>query len=500
MARESNTYQIKAGAVPDAGAVTASAEQIKKWLNDTNPAAIVQAADAYSSAASMIKLARDSLLTAATGLSEMWGGPTAALFQKSLKKLDHTGLELVTKMEQMAKALDAYGATHLPAAIEKVEVINPVTQTFPSPSPGLKPTIGTSPTIGASPGSGSSGAAPTPGLTAPPINLGEDPITANFRVKQDQRAQQILQDLNKQILDLYQSGVPDDISYDLEIPAPPSGADYRRTSVSFEDRSSSSSRNGSFETPSFRTDDYSPGSGGSNGSGGGPSGDVGPGGTAPGGGPGGGDTTPPQNPDRPGTNPGPGSPGDTDPNSPGAGGGNDTGAGTGDGTGNGTGAGPGGSNGSGTGTGTGKDGTTPPVIGHNDPGQTETATYNPTQTTSPTPQTSTPFSHVPPTAPQTISTPPATPNTFVTPTNGTTGVPSVLGAPGQLAGQGALTSAASRGAFGSGMPLLPMGGMGAIGGEANEDSGRTTALREDSNPWAPPHDVTNPYLGLRDEA
>ncbi|GAA2770673.1 hypothetical protein [Nonomuraea dietziae] len=124
MASESNTYQIKAAdkcEALDVSAGGASAEQIKGWLNDTNAPAIVRAADAYASAASMVGLARESLLSAAKALSEMWGGPTAALFQAGLHKLDTTGDELATKMKRVSDQLNAYGAVHLPEAIRKVD-------------------------------------------------------------------------------------------------------------------------------------------------------------------------------------------------------------------------------------------------------------------------------------------------------------------------------------------------------------------------------------------
>ncbi|MGV9304770.1 hypothetical protein ACWDLG_15475 [Nonomuraea sp. NPDC003727] len=493
MASESNTYTIKTGEAPEAGQVTASADQIKVWLDNTDSAAVVRAADAYSSAASMIGLARESLMAAAKGLSEMWGGPTAALFQAGLHKLDTTGDELATKMKAVSTALSDYGGTHLPDAVTKVNAIEPLPGTSSGSSePAPTPTVTTTPSPTSKP-SATATPKPSPGPT--PLPPGSDPV-AEAKARRDEKARQILEDLNKQIVSLY-AQVPDEVSYDLEIPAPPSATDgYQSTSYTSRDRYQPAFRGGTPDAPAFEDGDTRPGTGGgvdrpgTGGSGQGP-------GTGSGEGDSDGDGSTPTNPEKPGTPPGtpPGTgtpPPGGDPTVPG---------GNGD---PGTGTGPGG-------TGRG-DGTTPPVIGQDDGSrQTETASYRPLQTPPTTPSTTptttptlttptTPYTQIPATTPPTISTTPGLPNTVVGPTNGAPGVPSVIGG-GTLGGQNAVTSAAARAGYGTGMPHL-MGGLGGTigGGGENEENTHTTNLREDRNPWASSHDVTTDLLGRTGEA
>ncbi|MFE3447457.1 WXG100 family type VII secretion target [Nonomuraea sp. NPDC059194] len=478
MASESNTYQIKSADKCETLAISAggaSAEQIKRWLNDTDAAAVVNAAASYANAASLVGQARDSLLSAAKALSEFWGGPTAALFQAGLQKLDSTGDELATKMKQVSTQLNAYGATHLPDAVKKAEAIN----TGSLLSPYQIPTTDTTPTTSSS---------TTP--ARPPLTLGEDSNTAVFKELQNQRARKVLEDLNLQIAGLY-SLLPTDVSYDLEIPSPPSDGDYQQTSHSASARRQSSFRGGSPGMPTFYTGDDAPG-GGAGGPGGGGAGQS-PG-SDPGSRPGSGGTDPTRpggdgpspSPQPPGTNPGTDTPPGTDPNPPG-------------GNGSGTGS-PGASPGNGTGDGRG-DGTAPPVIGQDGSRQTETASYQPTQTTTtPTtmPTTSTPSWQIPTTTTPTITTP-GLPNTFVGPSNGSPGVPSVIGG-GTLGGPGGLTSAAARGGFGAGAPYLPMGTLGGpIGGAENEENTCSTNLREDRGPWSSVHEVTTDCIGRRAE-
>ncbi|MEV4060600.1 hypothetical protein [Nonomuraea dietziae] len=495
MASESNTYQIKAAdkcEALDVSAGGASAEQIKGWLNDTNAPAIVRAADAYASAASMVGLARESLLSAAKALSEMWGGPTAALFQAGLHKLDTTGDELATKMKRVSDQLNAYGAVHLPEAIRKVDAATaPAT---PQPSAGPKPTVTTTPT--APPSSSAPTTAPSttpaPGPTTPPAP-GADPNAA-AKEKQNEQARRILEDLNMEIAGLY-SLLPTDVSYDLEIPSPPSAdGGYQQTNYSSPDRYQSSFRGGNpGGSPTFDTSNTWPGTGGADrpGTGGPGQGPGGPGqGPGTGSGGGGSDGSTPTNPDKPGGAPGGDTPPGTDPNAPGT----DPNAPGGNGE---TGAGSGGS----TGDGRGDDGTAPAVIGQNDSSrQTETASYVPTTPPSTTMPTSTPYGQIPTTMTPTISTTPGMPNTFVGPTSSSPGVPSVIGG-GTLGGPNAMTSAAARGGLGGGMPFMPMGGMGGtIGGGESEENTYSTDLREDRDPWNTSHEVTTDLIGRTAEA
>lgn len=493
MASESKTYQIRASDQceifkVDAGG--ASAEQIKKWLNDTDAGAVVGAADAYSTAASMVEMARGALQSAAKELSEMWGGPTAALFQAGLQKLDKTGEELATKMKAVSTKLTAYGATDLPDAIKKMDAVNPVSSSPLTPKPSPGPSPNPSPTASLSPthtgGSPTVSASPSPY----PLSTGQDSITAAIKAKQDEQARKVLEELNTKIVQLYNQ-LPTDVSYDVEIPTPAGSDGYRRTSYSAPEGIDPLFRGGTPGSPDFDMGDNSPGTGGGTrpGSGGGgtnpyPGGDR-PGGTSPGG-DGSTPTNPdnPNNPDKPGSGPGPDTPGA----GPGAPGGPDApGAGSGD--------------GGATGRGPGDGGTTPAVIGHESSRQTESSSYTPTQTVSaPPPTTSTPYGH-PPTTNPTLTTTPGQPNVFVGPTNNSPGVTSVIGN-GSVGGATGVTSAASRGGFGmGGAPFLPMGAPGGvIGGEENPDNAHSTALKEDRDPWNSPYSATSSLIGVREEA
>lgn len=467
MGSESKVLIIRSSAaVPQAGEVTQTKDQIKELLRSTAPVSIDDAGFAYGNAAGTVDLVCGALQRVAGELAKVWGGEAATEVQKALQMLHATGTELVSKMEQMSTTLRLYGGTYLPQAIEQINKLE---------SQNTKPAS---------------------------ANAGMSPAAADVAAAQaaDEAARKVLRELNEKIVELYNNRVPPHVSYELptvSLPGGPSpytktqypggGSPYQGDSAGSGNGSAGSGTSGSSWSPGSGT-----GSGGSGGSGPGGSSPGGPGSDGPGSdrpgsdgsGPKGSD---PADPGSNGTDPGgsgsdgTGSPGSGD-GAPGADGGN----------GNGQGQSPAdGANGSGHGK--DADGTAPAVIGgnedasRNDPRSTETAslTQQPLTTLAP------PNSVVPATtvAPPTTSFGPAN---AVSPVLGGPGAGPGAGV-GTLGVSGAGSATLARGTIGNGtmMPMMPMGGgMGQEGGEEHE----TSVYLPEKDHWESEHDVISPCI------
>ncbi|OUC92962.1 WXG100 family type VII secretion target [Streptosporangium minutum] len=458
MGSESKVLIIRSSAaVPQAGEVTQTKDQIKELLRSTAPVSIDDAGFAYGNAAGTVDLVCGALQRVAGELAKVWGGEAAVEVQKALQMLHATGTELVSKMEQMSTTLRLYGGTYLPQAIEKINKLE---------------------------SQGGTSAVP------PSANAGTSPAAADVEAA-NEAARKVLRELNEKIVELYNSQVPPHVSYELptvSLPGGPSsytttqypkgGSPYQGDSTGSGNGSAGSGTSGSSWSPGSGT-----GSGGSGGSGPGGSGPGGPGSDgsgSDGSGPKGSD---PADPGSKGTDPGgsgsdgTGSPGSGD-GASGADGGNGQGQSPADGA-------------NGSGHGKGADGTAPAVIGgdedasRNDPRSTETASLpqQPLTTLAP------PNSVVP-------TTTVAPPTTSFGPANA---VSPVLGGPGAGAGSlgvgGAGSATLARGVIGNGttMPMMPMGGMGGMGQESGEEHETSVYLPEKDH-WESEHDVTSPCI------
>ncbi|WP_433244227.1 WXG100 family type VII secretion target [Streptosporangium sp. CA-135522] len=506
MGSESKVLVIRSyAAVPQAGGVTQTKDQIQSLLRNTSPVTIEDAGFAYGNAAGTVDVVCGALQRVAGELAKVWGGEAAVEVQKALQMLHATGTELVSKMNLMSTTLRLYGGTYLPQAIEKINKLESQDKT-PHPSPGAVPTPATT---GATPTPKSTSSA-TPTASASPSAADAEAIAAEAA---NQAARKVLQELNERIVELYNDQVPPHVSYELPtVSLPESASAYKTTQYPggespYKDGSLFKG-NGSTGTETTGSSSQTSGTGGT-GSGGstgggsdtGGSGSGGPGSGSPdSGGPGSG------GPGSPGSDPnGPGSHG-TDPGGSGSGGSGSGSDGTGShgpgdgapGTDGGNGQGQSPADGaSGSGHGKGSDGTAPAVIGgsenapNHDPRGTETAS----STQQPVTNVLSPNGVV---RPDTF----APPNTVVNPTtsfgpNGT--VSPVLGGPSagmNSPGVNGTTSAAlARGAAGNGMgaPFLPMGG-GPAGEASGEEHSPEVYLPEKSH-WESEHDATSPRIG-----
>ncbi|MDP9849396.1 hypothetical protein [Streptosporangium lutulentum] len=476
---------VPEAATGPSGTVVYPLSSIKKWLAETSPAEVENAGFAYGHAASSIEYACDAITRNAAKLAEdrVWHGFASVEVQEALRKLHATGTELASKMEMMSTTLRLYGGTYLPQAREQVA-----------------------------------------GLTPPPEGMSNQLAGTAMESKDTRAGREAMTELNKKIVELYDTYMPRTVSYDLDIPQPPEGsaspakkvnpyADttppsngsiHRGSAVAGDsggsngfasypgaDRSGSGAGgagggsnlegSGSNGSGSNGSGPNGSGSGGS-GSGGPGSGSDGPGGSGPDGpGPDG------SGPDGPGAD-GPGSDGSAGSGSDGSDGTAEDGVG--DGSDQGPESPPTDANGTGTDQDMGDDETVDSVIGGNndaladDPRSTEVENFTPPPVTGALPHLPTP-----------IAGPLGVPSALGTPSGLV--VPPVLGGPGfgaGTAGMGEAASVMARGATATSgmpmMPMMPMGG-GGVGGEGGQVSETPYGLSEDHDVWKCDDDVTS---------
>ncbi|GAA1735328.1 hypothetical protein [Nonomuraea bangladeshensis] len=421
-------------------------DQIKQLLGNTDPGTITGAGQTYMNASTKVDAAVSSLEEHAAKIAAVWKGPDAAKARHALEMLHASGRELSTKLSLMGGALQNYAER---LAETKSKVNEPV-------------------------------------LT--------DRVTKTaLEVERAEtlQAQKALHELNQEIVNLYNIQVPHDVSYELptvtlQSPINPQTVNYPTGSGS-NGPTLGSGNGGSTGSGSFGSGSTSTNPGGTDPNGSNPNGSN-PNGSNPNG-------SNPNGSDPNGSNPNGSNPNGSDPN-----GSNPNGSDP-------NGANPGQTQNPGTNPGTNPgDGTVPPVIGNEDrtstdgssvtdPRRTDMASFQPQATPTLNPTTLTPsFTGTTPGAITTITPPPSIGYTPGGITPG--GVPSVIGSPGLIAGQSPMAAAGLRGAGGAagGMPLMPLTGGGAGGGEGN-DLERSTFLSEDPNCWTTAHDTTDPVIG-----
>jgi hypothetical protein len=446
---------------PNAGEVSASREEIQRWLDGTSPLEVHDRGMTYGRVAEAIKAVADALPDIGVALNDAWRSEAAAKTQRALQMLHASGTELADAMTKMSEALTLYGRDYLPTAIEEVRAAsNQRSDAEPQPSPGPSPTASASPEP------------TTPPMLGPQTTNGWDQPTpgATPQASQldDEAARRAMEKLDRHIVDLYDFKIPESVTIDLPTVTPVTddgGRDMpvidQGTPHDFRDsRSSGGSTGGSSGWGGSSGSTGSSGSSGSNGSSGSdgsPGSGSGPGtgsGTGPGdrpgaetpGGDGPGSSDTPGSPDNPGSSGPP-----ADQGSPAPGNQSD-----------------------------GTDGTTPSVIDSSttDPEratQTGTETQDPrateTASTPPAPTTPTP-THTPVTTPQT---------TYVTPTG--SAAPAVIGGSGPYTQPGVPGAAAAvrAGAGGMGYPFMPMGGGAPAGEQEQQEQG--TNLKGERDDW-----------------
>ncbi|MFI6501420.1 hypothetical protein [Nonomuraea typhae] len=442
--------------------VANSAEEIKKWLEATNPTAVTAASQTYANAAKAIDTLVNALPGLAGQLAGVWTSDSSPTAQRALQMLHATGAELSFKMQLLSTALKTYGEVHLPEARKKISQVEMPEKDAPPPPPAKSE----SPVVTTTPKPPSS--APPASTATPKPEPGPAPKPPDDPAARNREAQQILQTLNGQIVNLWTTDVPAAVEYELpEVSLPgdlgggrpyqlPTGGPYQ--SIFGEDG------------PGSRND---PG-GGDNLPGGNNGGQPGnPGGDKPGGP----DGKNPDKPGGPGDKPGGDQPGGDQPGGDQPGGGEKPGDGTQQ---------PPKPGGERPG-----DGTAPPVIGAEnnttttpdvrDPRATETSSVPPTITTPTiTTPTTTPFT-------PTVSTPTPTPTTGLPP-----GAPAVIGGSGAMGGAG--TQAGGQAARSNPMGMMPFMPLGGAAGPDGEDHERTTYLSEDRDAWSAHHEVTTPVI------
>ncbi|WP_336207651.1 hypothetical protein [Nonomuraea sp. LPB2021202275-12-8] len=435
---------------PEKGEVFAFKQQIEQWLLATSPIEVHGAGLTYAEVSAKIKAVADALPGIASKLDDCWSSESSAKAQKALQRLNASGASLADATGKMGEALTAYGRDYLPAAREKIQALNRLSDGEVS--------------------------IPSSELPASTSNLEPNSPLDDFK------ARGILQTLNEQISDLYFGVIPATVSIDLpeiSLPGPDTGrqlgintpttynqGDYRDGIGSpggpdGSDRSSTPGGAPSGLGSDAGTSDPGDRSGSQPPTGGTPGGDS-PSGDSPSGDSPGGDTPGSDTPgaDTPGADtPGAGdpqdgaSPGDQDEaTSPAVIGGDDT-----------------------------SDETSMGTPGE-DPDETEAADYSP--------QTITPTTVAPPTTATPLTGQPQ----IIPAHQGTTGVPSVIGGQSTFGQAGTIAASAGRaGLNGMGMPLMPMMGGGGAG-EQQADLERTTYLSEDRDLWSPAERSTTPVI------
>ncbi|GAA3115102.1 hypothetical protein [Streptosporangium carneum] len=237
MDSKERTVWVRSATVPANGEVTASYAEIAAWLKDTSPAQIGDAGFGFSHGASMLELIASSMLTNASKLAHVWGGPAAVDTQRALRMLHTTGTELAAEMRKVSQVLRTYGEVHLPEALKKLDK-----------------------------------------LEASRPKAGEPATTASTSPDSDgtTEARALLRTLNGQIVALYHQ-VPEKFTYTLPVSGTsgenPGG--YTPTDYSPVGQSTGGSQWSGHSRPGAA----GTGSGGSSGGSGGPGGSDGPGGS-----------------------------------------------------------------------------------------------------------------------------------------------------------------------------------------------------------------------------
>ncbi len=121
MDSQQRTVWIRSATEPVDGEVTASYAEISRWLKGTSPAQIEDAGFGFDHGAAVLELVAGAMLTNASRLARVWGGPAAVDAQRTLRLLHATGSELAAKMRQVSHVLRMYGGVHLPEALKELE-------------------------------------------------------------------------------------------------------------------------------------------------------------------------------------------------------------------------------------------------------------------------------------------------------------------------------------------------------------------------------------------
>ncbi|MEV0233317.1 hypothetical protein [Nonomuraea sp. NPDC050786] len=91
--------------------VVDSIDQVKDWIDATNPGKVRIAGMYYTAAQSLLNGFADDLKTKATELAEHYKGPVAVETQKQLQSMHASTRELAQKLGQIGKVLQDYGET-----------------------------------------------------------------------------------------------------------------------------------------------------------------------------------------------------------------------------------------------------------------------------------------------------------------------------------------------------------------------------------------------------